>query len=43
MPTFLLLKYSSPAVAHRSADSLNDVAQLTESVMPWLTHRDDKT
>ena len=38
-----LIEALSAAVAHRSANSLNDVAQLTESVMPWLTHRDDKT
>ena len=37
-----LIEALSAAVAHRCADSLKDVAQLTESVMPWLTHRDDK-
>ena len=37
-----LLEALSAAVAHRSENSLNDVAQLTESVMPWLFNRDDK-
>jgi len=37
-----LIEALSAAVAHRSANSLNDVAQLTESVMPWLSQRDEK-
>jgi len=37
-----LIEALSAAVAHRSANSLDDVAQLTESVMPWLTHKEDK-
>jgi DNA-binding MurR/RpiR family transcriptional regulator len=37
-----MIEALSAAVAHRSENSLNDVAQLTESVMPWLFNRDDK-
>lgn len=37
-----LIEALSAAVAHRSADSLTDVARLTESVMPWLIQTDDK-
>ncbi|MBU6493413.1 MAG: MurR/RpiR family transcriptional regulator [Burkholderiales bacterium] len=37
-----IIEALSAAVAHRSKDSLNDVAQLTESVMPWLTHGEKK-
>lgn len=37
-----LIEALSAAVAHRSANSLDDVAQLTESVMPWLNQKEEK-
>jgi len=37
-----LIEALSAAVAHRCANSIADVARLTESVMPWLFHKDDK-
>lgn len=37
-----LIEALSAAVAHRSANSLDDVAQVTESVMPWLNQKEEK-
>ena len=37
-----LIEALSAAVAHRSANSLDDVARVTESVMPWLNRKEDK-
>jgi DNA-binding MurR/RpiR family transcriptional regulator len=37
-----LIEALCAAVAHRSADSLDAVAKVTESVMPWLNHKEDK-
>lgn len=36
-----MIEALSAAVAHRSENSLNDVAQLTEAVMPWLNNQDE--
>ena len=37
-----MIEALSAAVAHRSENSLDDVAQLTEAVMPWLSNQDDE-
>jgi len=37
-----LIEALCAAVAHRSANSLDAVAKVTESVMPWLNHKEDK-
>lgn len=36
-----MIEALSAAVAHRSENSLDDVAQLTEAVMPWLSNQDE--
>jgi len=37
-----MIEALSAAVAHRCANSISDVARVTESVMPWLSHRENK-
>lgn len=37
-----MIEALSAALAHRCANSLDDVAQLTEAVMPWLSNQDDE-
>jgi DNA-binding MurR/RpiR family transcriptional regulator len=37
-----MIEALSAAVAHQSRNSIKDVTQLTQAVMPWLIHGDDK-